>query len=136
MRKSYRQKRTRRVRPFHFTSLRVEVAGLLTIAKHHAILLFAIESILGLIKRVTVLKVHRQPVGVTLTTLVTVPPYTTFVLFNGTNNELDLLIHESLLILRDRPMLNFQSSSIPLYFSPLGFLVTHSLLMIVLPCLP
>ena len=74
MRKSYRQKRTRRVRPFHFTSLRVEVARLLTMAKHHAILVFAVESILALIKRVTVLKAPRQPVGVTLTTLVTVPP--------------------------------------------------------------
>ena len=30
------------------------------------------------------------------------------------NNEFDLLIHESLLILRDRPELNSQQSSIPL----------------------
>ena len=30
------------------------------------------------------------------------------------NNEFDLLIHESLLILRDRPSLNSQQSSIPL----------------------
>ena len=37
-----------------------------------------------------------------------------FCTIDRTNNELDLLIHESLLILRDRPTLNFQSSSIPL----------------------
>ena len=30
------------------------------------------------------------------------------------NNDFDLLIHESLLILRDRPSLNSQQSSIPL----------------------
>ena len=37
-----------------------------------------------------------------------------FCIINKTNNELDLVIYESLLILRDRPTLNFQSSSIPL----------------------
>ena len=36
-----------------------------------------------------------------------------FCFIDRTNNELDLLIHESLLILRDRPTLNFQSSSVP-----------------------
>jgi len=39
-----------------------------------------------------------------------------FCIIDRTNNELDfdLLLHESLLILRDDPTLNFQSSSIPL----------------------
>ena len=37
-----------------------------------------------------------------------------FCTIDKTNNELDLLIHESLLSFRDRLMLNFQSSSIPL----------------------
>jgi len=36
-----------------------------------------------------------------------------FCIIDRTNNEHELLIHESLLILRDRPTLNFQSSSIP-----------------------
>jgi len=38
-----------------------------------------------------------------------------FCIIDKVNNELELLIHESLLILKDRPSLNFQSSSIPLY---------------------
>ena len=37
-----------------------------------------------------------------------------FCIINTASNELDLLIHESLLILRDRPTLNQQNSSIPL----------------------
>ena len=37
-----------------------------------------------------------------------------FSILDRANNELDLLIHESLLILRDRPVLNSQQSSIPL----------------------
>ena len=37
-----------------------------------------------------------------------------FCIIDRTNNELDLLIHESLLIPRHRPTLNFQRSSIPL----------------------
>ena len=37
-----------------------------------------------------------------------------FCIINTASNELDLLIHESLLILRDRPMLNQENSSIPL----------------------
>ena len=37
-----------------------------------------------------------------------------FCVIDNTSNELDLLIHESLLILRDRPTLNNQNSSIPL----------------------
>ena len=37
-----------------------------------------------------------------------------FCIIDRTNNELDLLLHGSLLILRDRPTFNFQSSSIPL----------------------
>ena len=37
-----------------------------------------------------------------------------FCIIDRTNNELDLLIHESLLILRDCPKLNSHSSPIPL----------------------
>ena len=37
-----------------------------------------------------------------------------FEIISRTDNSFDLLIHESLLILRDRPMLNSQLSSIPL----------------------
>ena len=37
-----------------------------------------------------------------------------FSILDRANNEFDLLIHESLLILRDRPELNSQQSSIPL----------------------
>ena len=37
-----------------------------------------------------------------------------FCIIDRTNNELDFLVNESLLILRDRTTLNFQSSSIPL----------------------
>ena len=37
-----------------------------------------------------------------------------FCIINTASNELDLRIHESLLILRDRPTLNQQNSSIPL----------------------
>ena len=37
-----------------------------------------------------------------------------FCILDKLGNELDLLIHESLLILRDRPTLNQQNSSIPL----------------------
>ena len=37
-----------------------------------------------------------------------------FCIIDNTSNEFDLLIHESLLILRDRPTLNQQNSSIPL----------------------
>ena len=37
-----------------------------------------------------------------------------FCIFDNAGTELDLLIHESLLILRDRPTLNQQNSSIPL----------------------
>ena len=37
-----------------------------------------------------------------------------FSVLDRANNEFDLLIHESLLILRDRPSLNSQQSSIPL----------------------
>ena len=37
-----------------------------------------------------------------------------FCIIYKANNELELLIHESLLIPKDRPTLNFQSSSIPL----------------------
>ena len=37
-----------------------------------------------------------------------------FCIIDRTSNEHDLLINESYLILRDRPMHNFQSSSIPL----------------------
>ena len=51
-------------------------------------------------------------------------------IINKTNNELDLLIHDSLLILRDPPTLNFQHSSIPFaYFSSTRPLVTYSLLI-------
>ena len=38
-----------------------------------------------------------------------------FCILDKANNNFDLLIHESLLILRDRPTLNQQNSSIPLY---------------------
>ena len=38
-----------------------------------------------------------------------------FCILDKTNNNLDSLIHESLLILRDRPTLNQQNSPIPLY---------------------
>ena len=52
-----------------------------------------------------------------------------FCIIDRTNNELELLIHESIPILRDRPTLNFQSSSIPLcLFSSLRLLVTYSFL--------
>ena len=37
-----------------------------------------------------------------------------FSILDRANNDFDLLIHESLLILRDRPELNSQQSSIPL----------------------
>ena len=37
-----------------------------------------------------------------------------FCIIDKANNELELLIHESLFILKDRPYLNFQSSTIPL----------------------
>ena len=37
-----------------------------------------------------------------------------FSVLDRANNDFDLLIHESLLILRDRPSLNSQQSSIPL----------------------
>ena len=37
-----------------------------------------------------------------------------FCIINRSNNKLDFLLHTSLLILRDRPTPNFQSSSIPL----------------------
>ena len=37
-----------------------------------------------------------------------------FSILDRANNDFDLLIHESLLILRDRPSLNSQQSSIPL----------------------
>ena len=37
-----------------------------------------------------------------------------FCIIDNAINELDLLIHENLLILRDNPTLNFQCSSIPL----------------------
>ena len=37
-----------------------------------------------------------------------------FLVLDRANNDFDLLIHESLLILRDRPSLNSQQSSIPL----------------------
>ena len=60
-----------------------------------------------------------------------------FCIIDRTNDQLDLLIHESLLTLRDRPTLNFQSSSIPfVYFSFIRLLVTYSLLMLVVACLP
>ena len=39
-----------------------------------------------------------------------------FCIIDKTNNELDLLIHGTLLILRDHPILNLQSSSIPFWF--------------------
>ena len=38
-----------------------------------------------------------------------------FCILDKANNNFDLLIHESLLILRDRPTLKQQNSSIPLY---------------------
>ena len=38
-----------------------------------------------------------------------------FFILDKANNNFDLLIHGSLLILRDRPTLNQQNSSIPLY---------------------
>ena len=38
-----------------------------------------------------------------------------FCIIDKANNELELLINESLLILKDRPTLNFQSPSIPLF---------------------
>ena len=43
-----------------------------------------------------------------------------FCIIGRTNNQLDLLIHENLLSLRDCPKLNFQSCSIPLclFLSP------------------
>ena len=45
------------------------------------------------------------------------------------NNELDLHIHESLLILWDRPTLNLQNSSIPLFsFNILRF-NSHAILI-------
>ena len=37
-----------------------------------------------------------------------------FSILDRANNDFDLLIHEGLLILRDRPELNSQQSSIPL----------------------
>ena len=37
-----------------------------------------------------------------------------FSILDRANNDFDLLIHESLLILRDRPELNSQQSSVPL----------------------
>ena len=42
--------------------------------KHHAIVLFAVESIYEVIKKVKAFKVPRQPLGTILTTMVTVPP--------------------------------------------------------------
>ena len=62
-------------------------------------------------KRVTALKASRQPLGI-LVTLVRAS-LDKFCIIHKTNNELDLLINESLLIFRDCPTLNFQSFSIP-----------------------
>ena len=65
--------------PLLFTSLRVVAARLLTMIRYHAILLFTVESpwtvesILGLIERITALKVPCQPLGIILKILVTVP---------------------------------------------------------------
>ena len=60
-----------------------------------------------------------------------------FCIIDRTNNELDLIIHESVLILRDRPHLIFRAPQFPFVcFSSLRLLTTYSLLMLILACLP
>ena len=52
-------------------------------------------------------------------------------IIDRSNNELDLLIYESLVILRYYPVPNIQSSSIPfVYFSSLRLFFTYSLLIL------
>ena len=54
-----------------------------------------------------------------------------FCIIDKGDKELDLFIQESLLVLRDRPTLNFQS-----FASPLGPIVTYSLPVQFTVCLP
>ena len=62
-----------------FTSLRAGAARLLIMAKHHATLLFVVESIQGLTKKVKALKAFLHPLGIILIILVIVLPSIAFV---------------------------------------------------------
>ena len=53
-------------------NLCVVAARLLTMAKHHATLLFVVESITGSIKRVETLRAFHRPLGIICTTQVIV----------------------------------------------------------------
>ena len=57
---------------------------------------------------------HR-PSGTIFKKLVILGHLRTFAQWTETNNNFDMLIHESLIILRDRPIRNQQNSFIPLY---------------------
>ena len=69
---------------------------------------------LGVTKKGKVSKVLPRPSETILLTRVIALRLMVFCIINTASNELDLLIHESLLILRDRPTLNQENSSIPL----------------------
>ena len=71
-----------------------------------------------------------------------------FLVLDIANNDFDLLIHESLLILHDRPSLNSQQSSIPLvlfyalsfglaphFTFHVGIVITHFSLLFVSLCI-
>ena len=77
-------------------------------------LLFGVESIWGSIKKGNSIKGVSSAIRDHINDTGHSAYLDNLCIIDRINNEPDLLIHESLLILRDSPTLNFKSSSIPL----------------------
>ena len=113
-----------------FIILRLVAVGLLIVVKHYFVLLLDTESTWGVNKKGRSIKGLKYVDGISssirdrIKSTGNSASIDDFCIIDNVGNELDLLIHESLLILRDGPTLNQQKFlDTPLLFLiPIGFL--------------